>query len=110
MYQPEDVPNRNSDLESEQNLDNIDANLSSNNVAKRKQQLENIFVKLIAIGLACGAVLGIGTYFVINRLGLNKKPYEIEQEKREQEQQEQERVSFSTINSSNFPRIPEQFY
>ena len=107
MYQPEDNPNRNQDLESEKNIDSIDANLSPKNVAFRKKQLEDIFKKLIIFGLAAGAVLGVGAYFVINKLGLNKKPYEIEQEKREQQQKEleQEQTFFQPMD--NFPRIPE---
>ena len=109
MYQPEDNPNRDLDLNSENNLDNIDANVSPQNVAKRKQQLENIFVKLIAFGLAAGAIFGVGAYYIINKLELNKKPYEIEQEKREQQRErEQEQASFSPIGQTNsFPRIPE---
>ncbi|MDJ0597178.1 MAG: hypothetical protein QNJ72_45690 [Pleurocapsa sp. MO_226.B13] len=103
MFQPEDNFNGDRNLESERNLDNIDANLSPQNVAQRKQQLEKIFIKLIAIGLALGAVLGIGAYYLINWLGLNKKPYEIEQEQREQQQQQQ--VMFEEI--TNFPSIPE---
>ena len=109
MYQPEDNPNRDLDLESEKNLDNIDANVSPQNVAKRKQQLESIFIKLIAFGLAAGAVFGVGAYYIINKLDLNKKPYEIEQEKREQQQREreQEQASFSSISQiDRFPRIP----
>ncbi len=92
-----------SNLDSEQNLDNIDANLSAKNVAIRKKQLEQLFVRLIAFGLAFGAILGIGTYYLINRFGLNKKPYQLEQEKIELEKQEQ--ASFPKISA--FPYIPE---
>lgn len=108
MFSPEDNTSRdrNQDLESEKNLDSIDANLSPKNVAFRKQQLEGIFKKLIIFGLAAGAVLGVGAYFVINKLGLNKKPYEIEQEKREQQQKELEQQTFFQP-IDNFPRIPE---
>lgn len=106
MYQPENNSNYDSNLESEQNRDNIDANLSPKNVAMRKKQLEGIFTKLIIFGLAAGAILGVGAYFVINKLGLNKKPYEIEQEKREQQQKEleEQQTFFQPIN--NFPCIP----
>ncbi|MGL5796537.1 MAG: hypothetical protein ACRC06_19450 [Waterburya sp.] len=88
MYQPEknfDI-DRAQDNTSEPNLKQIDANLSSENVAIRKKQLEKIFLKLIAIGLAIGAILGVGTYYLLNKLGLNKKPYQIEQEKQQQQQ------------------------
>lgn len=77
-----------SDLESDKNLANIDANLSAKNVALRKKQLEKIFLQLIAFGLAIGLIFGIGTYYLINRLGLNKKPYQLEQEKIEREKRE----------------------
>ncbi len=107
MFSPEDNPNSDRDINSEQNIDNIDANLSPKNVAIRKKQLEDIFIKLIAFGLAVGAVLGVGAYFIISKLGLNKKPYEIEQEKREQQQKEikQEQAFFPQID--DFPRIPQ---
>lgn len=110
MFQPEDDINRDrpSDINTERNLDNIDANISTQNVARRKQQLESIFFKLIAFGLACGAVLGVGAYYLINKLGLNKKPYELEPEKIEQKQQQkipQQQTMFQKFET--FPRISE---
>lgn len=108
MFQPEDDINRDrlSDLAKEKNLDSIDANLSTKNVARRKQQLESIFIKLIAFGLACGAVLGIGTYYLLTKLGLNKKPYQLEQERIEKEKQQvpQQQAMFQEI--ARFPPIP----
>ena len=92
MFQPEDNlsgdlnPDLNSEKNSEKNLDNVDANVSPKNVAQRKQQLQKMFTKLIIFGLAFGAVLGVGAYFLINKLGLNKKPYQIERERIEQQQ------------------------
>lgn len=100
MFQPEDnlSGDLNPNLDSEKNLDNVDANVSSKNVAQRKQQLQKMFTKLIIFGLAFGAVLGVGAYFLINKLGLNKKPYQIEQERIEQQQ--------TFLNETNsFPRI-----
>ena len=100
MFQPEDnlSGDLNPDLDSEKNLDNVDANVSPKNVAQRKQQLQKMFTKLIIFGLAFGAVLGVGAYFLINKLGLNKKPYQIEQERIEQQQ--------TFLNeTSSFPRI-----
>ena len=94
-------------LESEKDLENIDTNISPENLAIRKKQLEKILVRLIAFGLACGTILGIGTYYILSRLGLNKRPYELEQERIEREKQEQkkqEQISFQTI--STFPNIP----
>ena len=43
-----------------------------------------VWVIVILIGL----IFGIGTYYLINRLGLNKKPYQLEQEKIEREKRE----------------------
>lgn len=77
---------RSQDLNSDKNLDNIDANLSVKNVAIRKKQLEGVFIKLIALGLAIGAILGVGTYYLLNKLGLTKKPYQIEQEQQQPEE------------------------
>ena len=88
MYQPEDDFNSNTsrDIDSERNIDKIDANLSAKNVATRKKQLEKIFIKLIAIGLSLGAILGVGTYYLLDKLGLTKKPYQIKQEQLQQQQ------------------------
>ena len=77
---------RSQDLNSDKNLDNIDANLSVKNIAIRKKQIEGVFIKLIALGLAIGAILGIGTYYLLNKLGLTKKPYQIEREKQQPEE------------------------
>ncbi|MDJ0572757.1 MAG: hypothetical protein QNJ53_27465 [Pleurocapsa sp. MO_192.B19] len=106
MYQPEDNSNFDSSqkLNLEQNLDNIDANLSAKNVAARKKQIESVFMKLIAFGLAVGAILGVGAYYLLNKLGLTKKPYQIEQEKIEREREQQSKEPFKEI--SVFPEIP----
>ncbi len=82
MFQPEDNSN------SDQNLANIDANISTKNIAARKKQIESVFIKLIAVGLAFGAVLGIGGVYLLNQLGLTKKPDQIEQERIQQEQRQ----------------------
>jgi uncharacterized membrane protein YciS (DUF1049 family) len=94
MYQPEDdfsldqSLNNSRDPKLEQDLENNDANLSIENIKARKHQLESLFLKLIAFGLILGAILGVGTFFLLNKLGLNKKPYQIEQRKQEQQQPE----------------------
>lgn len=90
MYQPEDnfdseLPDQDNKINSDKNIDHINANLSPKNVAIRKKQLEIFFVKLIIFGLALGAVLGVGTYYLLGKLGLTKKPYQIEQERQHQE-------------------------
>ncbi|MEM8722011.1 MAG: hypothetical protein AAGE84_22410 [Cyanobacteria bacterium P01_G01_bin.39] len=85
--------NDNNNLESPQNndsaknFDQIDANISAKNVAVRKQQIANIFVKLIAIGLAVGAVLGSGAYYLLHKFGMTKKPNQFKQERIEPEVQ-----------------------
>ena len=92
MFNPENDPNQ--DLaqnsrsdRSDPNLDNVDANVSPESVAVRKKQLEGIFSKLIIFGLTLGTVLGLTAYYLLNRFGLTKKPYQLEQERIEQEQQ-----------------------
>ncbi len=106
MFQPEDNsnPNRPQNIASDQNLDNIDANISTKNVAARKKQIENVFIKLIVVGLALGTVLGIGGVYLLNKLGLTKKPDQIEQE-RIQPKQQQDPVDQVYL----FPSMPKSF-
>jgi hypothetical protein len=106
MFQSEDDLNQDQSQNagnnaSDPNLDNIDANLSTESVAVRKKQLENIFVKLIVFGLALGAVLGIGAYYLLHKFGLTKKPYQLEQEKIEREREQNPATSTQKIN--DFP-------
>ena len=106
MFQPNDKinpspsDNTNLELDAENNLENIDRDVSPRKVAAHKNQIEKIFIKLIAFGLIFGAVLSIGAYFLLNKLGLTKKPYEIEQERIEQ----QSSPSLEEIRA--VPRIP----
>ena len=91
MFQPNDkidpTPSENTDVEldTENNLENIDHNVSPRKVAAHKNQIEKVFIKLIASGLIFGAILSVGAYFLLNKLGLTKKPYEIERERIEQQ-------------------------
>ena len=91
MFQPNDkidpTPSENTDVEldTENNLENIDHNVSPRKVAAHKNQIEKVFTKLIAFGLIFGAILSVGAYFLLNKLGLTKKPYEIERERIEQQ-------------------------
>ena len=105
MYQPEDNFDRDlsKNSNSNKNTDDIDANLSPKNVAVRKKQLEKIFIKLIALGLALGAVLGVGTYFLLNKLGLTKKPYQIEQEKQENKLDSYNEIQYFAHTPKSFP-------
>ncbi len=72
----------NSDRDGE-DLSPEDSSLNPESIKNRKNQLERLFIKLIAIGLSMGLVLGIGVYIALEKLGLSKKPYDI---KREQQQ------------------------
>ena len=93
MFQPNDKSNIDPQgTSSDPNLERIDAKVSTENVAARKKNIENVFIKLIVIGLAVGAILGVGAYFLLNKLGLTKKPYQIEQERIEREQLNRDRV------------------
>jgi hypothetical protein len=89
MYQPEDDFNFEESLKRLENAqsdrDNYQENegVSSENVKIRQQQIEKIFLKLIAFGLGIGLILGLVVFILLNKLGLSKKPYEIEQEKQE---------------------------
>ena len=103
MYQPEDSNSNSQNTNAHKDTDNIDANLNPKNVATREKQLKKIFTKLIAVGLSLGAILGVGTYYLLNKLGLTKKPYQIEQEKLQKQQQQSE--DYEQIKY--FPQIPE---
>ncbi|GAB4535576.1 MAG: hypothetical protein Tsb0014_22710 [Pleurocapsa sp.] len=93
MYQPEDDFNFEESLKRLQNnqrdrdnqRDNYQENegVSAENVKIRQQQIEKIFLKLIAFGLGIGLILSLVVFILLNKLGLSKKPYEIEQEKQQ---------------------------
>ena len=85
----------------QQNLDNVDENVSPESVAVRKKQLEGIFSKLIIFGLTLGTVLGLTAYYLLNRFGLTKKPYQLEQERIEQERIEREQESAPVEKTHN---------
>ena len=105
MFQPNDKidpsPSENTDVEldAQKNLENIDHDVSPRKVAGHKNQIEKVFVKLIAFGLIFGAILSVGAYFLLNKLGLTKKPYEIERERIEQSSPSLEEIR-------TVPRIP----
>ena len=92
MYQPEEDFDFNKSLEKfndgrvnqNPNRNYDDEKLSLERIKTRKQQLERIFIKLIVFGLGVGLILGFGVFILLNKLGLTKKPYEIEREKRQQ--------------------------
>ena len=88
---------------SDPNLDNVD--VSPDSVAVRKKQLESIFSKLIIFGLTLGTILGLTAYYLLNRFGMTKKPYQIEQERIEQERIEQELESTPVEKTQNSPEL-----
>ena len=80
--------------------DNVNA--SSENVAVRKKGIESLFFKLIVIGLTVGAILSVGAYFLLNKLGLTKSPEQMEQERIEQQ--------IDPVDGAfNFPQLPESW-
>ena len=70
-----------------------DSSLDPESVRIRRNQIERVFIKLIAIGLSLGLIFGIGVYIAFEKLGLSKKPYEIEQE-RQQQQSPAEQINY----------------
>ncbi|MEL6927561.1 MAG: hypothetical protein AAFO95_02865 [Cyanobacteria bacterium J06600_6] len=100
----QDLTRNRSSNNSDSNLDQIDANVSTESIALRKKQLESIFTKLIIFGLTLGTILGLTAYYLLHRFGMTKKPYQLEQERIEREQEAKPNVdkinNFSPSNSS----------
>ena len=92
MFQPDDkidpVPSQDSNAKANNNADlnNVDSNVSPKKVAAHKNQIEKVFIKLIVFGLITGAILSVGAYYLLNKFGLTKKPYEREPERIERQQ------------------------
>ena len=92
MFQPDDkiepVSSQDSNARTDfnDNLNNIVSNVSPKKVAAHKHQIEKVFIKLIVFGLITGAILSVGAYYLLNKFGLTKKPYEIERERIERQQ------------------------
>lgn len=84
---------------SDPKFDQDNANVSSKNVAARKKNIESVFFKLIVIGLAVGAVLSVGAYFLLNKLGLTTSPEQMEQQRIEQQ--------IDLDGAFKVPRLPE---
>ena len=84
---------------SDPKLDQDNANVSSPNVEARQKNIEGLFFKLIVIGLVVGAILSVGAYFLLNKLGLTKSPEQMEQERIEQQIDPVDGVY-------NFPHLP----
>ena len=69
-------------------------NLSVKNVVARQEQLKRLFAWLIGIGLGIGVITAIALTIAITKLGLAKKPYEIENQPVLEEVQEKNSDSF----------------
>ena len=107
MYQPEDDFNLQESLDrlkkpstEKDNIDD-DRDVSPERVQARQQQLEKIFIKLIAFGLGIGLVLGIGVFIALTKLGLTKKPYELEKEQ-QKPNNSTEQIQFAPHTSKQF--------
>ena len=53
-------------------------NLSIENIASRQKQLKRIILWLVGIGLGLGVVVAIAVLIAIQKLGLAKRPHELE--------------------------------
>jgi hypothetical protein len=85
MYQPEDDFNIENTKNSQPNkYENIDRNLSVDNLQAHQQQIKSIFIKLITYGLVGGVILSIGVVILLNKLGLTDKPSEIQPQQPQQ--------------------------
>ena len=55
-------------------------NISPENLLARKKQLKRLLIILIGVGLSVGLILSIGMVILLNKLGLTKKPHELQQQ------------------------------
>lgn len=106
MFSSDDNHNSNSraDDDANQNLAKIDANLSAESIEIRKQQIASVFIKLIAMGLTLGVILGCGAYYLLHKFGLTTKPNQLQQERIEL--QKPLKQTFEEIKA--VPAIPSQ--
>ncbi len=68
-------------VETNTNRDN--EGISTESLLARKKQLQRLVLILMGIGLGVGLVLSIGVIILLNKLGLTKKPYELQQQKQQ---------------------------
>ena len=101
MFNSDDKSNINPEnIGSDPKFDRNNANVSPENVAARKKGIESLFFKLIVIGLTVGAILSVGAYFLLDKLGLTRSPEQMEQERIEQQ--------IDPVDGAfNFPQLPE---
>ena len=53
-------------------------NLSLENIASRQKQLKRLILWLVGIGLGLGVVVAIAVLIAIQKLGLARRPYELD--------------------------------
>ena len=56
--------------------------ISTERIIARKKQLKRLVLILMGIGLSVGLVLSMGMVILLNKLGLTKKPYELQQQQK----------------------------
>ena len=54
--------------------------ISTESIIARKKQLQRLLLILMGIGLSAGLVLSVGVVILLNKLGLTKKPHELQQQ------------------------------
>ncbi|MGK7951766.1 MAG: hypothetical protein AB4368_24000 [Xenococcaceae cyanobacterium] len=58
-------------------------NISPESLLARKKQLKRLLIILIGLGLSVGLLLSVGMVILLNKLGLTKKPHELQQQKQQ---------------------------
>lgn len=58
-------------------------NISPERLLARKKQLKRLLIILIGLGLSVGLLLSVGMVILLNKLGLTKKPHELQQQKQQ---------------------------
>lgn len=66
--------------QAETDNDRDDLGISPESLIARKQQLKRLLIILVGIGVSVGLILSVGVVILLNKLGLTKKPHELEQQ------------------------------
>ncbi len=69
----------------ETNIHEDNENISAESLLARKKQLKRFLIILMSIGVSLGLLLSVVVIIVLNKLGLNKKPYELNQQQQLEE-------------------------
>ena len=57
--------------------------ISTESLLARKKQLKRLVMMLMGIGLIMGLLLSVGVVILLNKLGLTKKPSDLQQQKQQ---------------------------